>query len=414
MRAARTMEPMARTLPRLRVDLDLLPSPVEDRPGLLLRDGCGYSDAMLIIPPPLLPCLELFDGESTESEMKEILHRITGELDNSAIAEQLTGALSDAGFLQDEQYEALKESAHREFQQSAVREPAHAGTAYPESSDEARQMLDEYMRDEQPHSSAGTDLIGIAAPHVSPFGGVETYRAAYRMLGDEHRDRTFVILGTSHSGEPDAFGLTRKPYATPLGNAIPDLRLIQELASEPAARMEDYTHRYEHSIEFQVLYLQHVFGPDIRIVPILCGSFGRSIFEGGKPEDNDQVRSFVGKLGDIGAREGRKLMWVLGVDMAHMGARYGDRFEAVAGDEAMKLVEGRDRSRIASINAGDPGGFWDQVQEGGGDDLKWCGSSPLYTFMRAVPQARGKLRNYQQWNIDEASVVSFAALEFTA
>jgi hypothetical protein len=31
-----------------------------------------------------------------------------------------------------------------------------------------------------------------------------------------------------------------------------------------------------------------------------------------------------------------------------------------------------------------------------------------------VPGAQGTLRNYQQWNIDEQSVVSFGALAFTS
>ena len=48
------------------------------------------------------------------------------------------------------------------------------------------------------------------------------------------------------------------------------------------------------------------------------------------------------------------------------------------------------------------------------DDLKWCGSSPLYTFLRAVPQAHGNLLRYEQWNIDEQSVVSFAGMAFQA
>jgi hypothetical protein len=47
------------------------------------------------------------------------------------------------------------------------------------------------------------------------------------------------------------------------------------------------------------------------------------------------------------------------------------------------------------------------------DDLKWCGSAPFYTFLRAVPQARGELLRYEQWNIDERSVVSFAGLSFS-
>ena len=73
-------------------------------------------------------------------------------------------------------------------------------------------------------------IIGIAAPHVSPFGGWQTYRNAYNALGPEHRERTFVILGTSHYGEPDRFGLTRKPFETPYGRAIAETRLVDELA----------------------------------------------------------------------------------------------------------------------------------------------------------------------------------------
>jgi hypothetical protein len=60
---------------------------------------------------------------------------------------------------------------------------------------------------------------------------------------------------------------------------------------------------------------------------------------------------------------------------------------------------------------GDTDGYWELVQERG-DELKWCGSSPLYTFLRAVPQARGKLLRYEQWNIDRDSVVSFAGISF--
>jgi hypothetical protein len=63
------------------------------------------------------------------------------------------------------------------------------------------------------------------------------------------------------------------------------------------------------------------------------------------------------------------------------------------------------------MTASDADGFWGLVQENK-DDLKWCGSSPIYTFLKAVPQARGTLRRYQQWNIDEESVVSFAAMGF--
>ena len=400
---------MSEPLPRLRMNLDFMPSPVEDRPGLLIRDTF-YSDAVLIVPPPLIACLECFDGERTALDVRELLVRMTGDLDISPIAEQLMATLSSAGFLHDETYEGLKSAREREFALAAIREPGHAGTAYPDNPDELRSTISEYMT-----GGAGIaeddNLVAIAAPHVSPFGGWQTYRAAYSSLGEKQADRIFVVLGTSHYGAPDRFGLTRKPFLTPFGTARPELGLINELASEPAAMMEDYCHSVEHSIEFQIVFLQHLFGPDIRVLPILCGSYGRSIYEGGLPEDNEDVRRFLDRLGEIGAREGNRLLWVLGIDMAHMGVRYHDNFEARAGRDLMEEVARRDHARIERINAADPRGFWDLVQENQ-DDLKWCGSSPLYTYLKAMPGTQGTLRGYEQWNIDEASVVSFGAITF--
>jgi AmmeMemoRadiSam system protein B len=131
------------------------------------------------------------------------------------------------------------------------------------------------------------------------------------------------------------------------------------------------------------------------------------------PEDDEGVRRFFGALGEMAASEGNRLLWVLGIDMAHMGRRYNDPFSARANQGYMSEVAERDATRIAAISRGDAAAFWDDVRQAQ-DDLKWCGSAPLYTFMKAVPQARGDLRLYQQWNIDEDSVVSFAGIGFTA
>jgi hypothetical protein len=400
---------MSQPLPRLRMNLEFMPSPIEDRPGLLIRDSYGYSDAILIIPPPLVHCLECFDGQQTDLELRQRLVEITGELDVSAIQKHFKETLAQAGFLHDALFDELREARHRDFAESEVREPSHAGTAYPEDQAEAGKTLAEYMTGGGP--SAGEDLIGIAAPHVSPFGGWQSYRAAYSALGELHRDRTFIVLGTSHYGEPNRFGLTRKRFLTPLGEAKPDLEIIGELAQEPAALMEDYCHAVEHSVEFQILFLQHLYGPDIKVVPVLCGAFAESIYRGGDPEDDERVRSFLDRLGNIGAREGRKLMWVLGIDMAHMGSRYHDDFGAQANRGFMQEVARRDHERIDRVLTGDAHGFWSLVKEKQ-DDLKWCGSSPLYTFLRARPGATGLERAYEQWNIDDESVVSFAAISF--
>ena len=397
--------------------LDFMPSPVPDRPGLAVRDGYHYSDATLIIPPALAACLEFFDGEHTEADLKAHLYELTGELDTAELVTHLRQTLSEAGFLEDEVFAQMQAEAHQAFADAPVRKPAHAGTGYPGSAAELHEVFAQYLSNDAGNNNieqpGAGKILGIAAPHVSPFGGWESYQAAYRALSPDLRDKTFVILGTSHYGAPDRFGLTRKPFETPYGSAITDRALVDRLEKEggAAVAMEDYCHAFEHSIEFQVAFLQHLYGPEVKILPILCGSYARSIYMGGKPEESDEVKRFLGALGDMQAAESDKLCWVLGIDMAHMGRRYGDEFTATADLREMNEVATRDRNRISSINAGDAEAFWAQVQENQ-DDLKWCGSSPVYTFLKAVPEAKGVLNRYQQWNIDDQSVVSFAGMTF--
>jgi len=400
-------------LPRLRAALDFFPSPSPERPGLFIRDPYRYSDAALIIPPPLVECLRCFDGRQTDLDLRSALFQITGDLQVGSLEKHMVDALSSAGFLEDAAFAQMKAAREREFADSPRREPAHAGGAYPLEIGELRDTLTRYM-DGAPAEVASQGLFGIAAPHVSPAGGWQSYRAAYQVLGPQHKDRTFVILATSHYGEPERFGLTRKPFVTPLGETPTDTALVDWLEAHggPAVVMEDYCHSFEHTVELQVVFLQHIYGPDIRILPILCGQFAHSLYLGGAPEADDGVKRFLEALGEMAAREGDRLFWVLGIDMAHMGVRYRDDFQAYADRGVMAEVAERDQQRIARIAASDGDGFWNLVQEKQ-DDLKWCGSSPLYTFLKALPGARGELLSYEQWNIDPQSVVSFAGMAFS-
>lgn len=231
-------------------------------PGLFIRDPYRFSDAMLIVPPPLVECLECFDGRHSDLDLRASLMRITGRLETEEIARNLAETLAKAGFLEDETFERMRREKRREFAEKPVREPSHAGSAYPESPDELRDTMTEYMGDGTDGSAAGSadGLFAIAAPHVSPSGGWQSYQAAYRMLRPEHRDRTFVILATSHYGEPERFGLTRKKFRTPLGESDTDTRLVDWLAERggSAVEMEDYCHSFEHTVELQMIFLQHL------------------------------------------------------------------------------------------------------------------------------------------------------------
>ena len=388
-----------------------MPSPDPKKPGLYIRDPYHYSDATLLVPPPLVAALECFDGKQSAIDLRAELVRITGEIQTAEIEKHLHDSLDEAGFLENDRYKGLKSERERLFAAEPVRNANFAGAAYPES----RSLLSQLLLSRVGVPEGNDETVAVAAPHASPDAGWSTYRAAYQSLPsvEEAQDRTFVILGTSHYGAPDRFGLTRKGFVTPFGEARNATALVNELAgaADGAVRMEDYCHAVEHSIEFQTVFLQHLYGPSVKILPILCGPFVKSIYEGGLPEENPDVARFFDALANINAREGKRLFWVLGVDMAHMGRRYGDPLRAKANIGEMLAIEHRDRQRIEQINASDRQQYWSLVQDGQ-DDLKWCGSSPFYTFLKVMPHARGELLHYHQWQIDADSVVSFGAMRF--
>jgi AmmeMemoRadiSam system protein B len=402
---------MPRALPALRRNLDVMPSPVRERPGLLVRDPFRYTEDMLIIPPPLVPFLRLFDGRHHEGDLGAALGRAGGGAEVDRVVRHLVDTL-DRGFLESEAFARRRDERHADFASALRREPGHAGAAYPENPAALRDQLSGWLASVvAPPPPAPT---AVAAPHVSPDGGWRSYATAYRALPPRREGRVAVVLGTSHFGEPETFGLTRKPYTTPFGEVGTAPELVDRLAREggPAVRMEDYCHAVEHSIEFQVLFLQQVWGRDVCVLPVLCGPFARATDGDGFPEDDPGVARFLDALGELLAREGERLLFVLGVDLAHVGRRYGEGEAVRAGEGPMLEVERRDRERLDRVAAGDARGFWELLREGG-DPLHWCGASPLYAFLRAAAPVVGHVLEYEQWNIDPGSVVSFAALSFT-
>src|SRR3954466_4036144 len=126
---------MAPPLPRLRPDLDIMPSPIKEQPGLLMRDPFHYSDQTLVVPPLLARCLGVFDGARTELDLRAELSRLTGQVEVTEPARHLIKALREAGFLDDEVFAGMRASKHDAFAAGRERAPAHAGSGYPDEPD---------------------------------------------------------------------------------------------------------------------------------------------------------------------------------------------------------------------------------------------------------------------------------------
>jgi len=169
---------MAAPLPALRRTLELMPSPVPESPGLLVRDPFRYAEGMLILPPPLVPCLLLFDGRHDEADLHDVLTRMTGGEEVGPLVAHLRDTLSDGGFLENAAFEEMRQARHRAFAEETVRGAVHAGSAYPADPAELRALLARYLAESPRAPLPDGELVGIAAPHVSPEGAWRSYSAA--------------------------------------------------------------------------------------------------------------------------------------------------------------------------------------------------------------------------------------------
>src|SRR6185503_10456146 len=136
---------MAAPLPRLRADLDLMPSPLPEQPGLIIRDPFRYSTVTLVLPPLLARCLGCFDGRQDEGDLRATLARLAGQIAVGDAARNLVEALREAGFLDDERFAEMRAARLAEIAAAPERPAAHVGGAYPAAPAPLRTKLRGYF-----------------------------------------------------------------------------------------------------------------------------------------------------------------------------------------------------------------------------------------------------------------------------
>jgi hypothetical protein len=79
---------------------------------------------MLIIPSALVPCLAFFNGQYERAQVVEALVRLSGDVRVGQVVDHLLDTLSEAGFLEDEVFDGLRDQRLRSFAEAASRVPA--------------------------------------------------------------------------------------------------------------------------------------------------------------------------------------------------------------------------------------------------------------------------------------------------
>lgn len=146
-----------------------------------------------------------------------------------------------------------------------IRKPAVAGQFYPGKEESLRKSIEQMVTKVQKKIKA----IGIVSPHA---GYMYSGPVAGELYSNIEIPETVVILGPNHTGIGKPYAImTEGNWWTPLGEVEIDNTLAKEILNASDLIEEDSnSHKYEHSLEVQVPFLQY-FKPDIKIVPIVIG-----------------------------------------------------------------------------------------------------------------------------------------------
>ncbi len=383
---------------------------------IILRDPFGFTPAILRVSQHAFYIISLLDGTRDVRDVQAQFMRQFGELLYTEKIEDLLERLDSCHFLDNERYAALRDETIKKFLESPTRPASHAGQAYPDKEADLLKMLAGLFKSEEgvrriDWDSEANTIRGLIVPHIDFERGGPCYGLGYAELAENSRAETYVVLGTAHCEMKKPFCLTLKGFETPLGTVPNDREFGEELLEHcPWLTEDEFSHRSEHSIEFQAVFLQHLFGRrrEIKIVPILCGAFHRQQKKLARPGDNPDVAALLEALKAAVSKRTESVCLIAGADLSHVGLRFGDG--QPVNDRQLAYLEEQDIKTVEHVLNVDAQGFYENVTSDG-DRRRICGLPNIYAMLHVLGTGRGRLLKYMQAPDKAAgSVVTFASV----
>lgn len=404
--------------PKIR-PVDAFPVEMDGQKMICLRDPQNFASETLFLSLPAFYLVSLFDGQHSIPDIQAEYMRRFGELFYREKIREVMEELDRCLFLDSETFKDFHQKLAEEFQQGKVRTAAHAGGCYALDPQELSSQLQGFFTCAEgpglPDSLRGRTrpiVKGGIAPHIDLRSGGPCFSWFYKEIAEAEAADLFVILGTAHGFTKNLFALTAKDFETPLGLLETDRECLEELRKRCSYDfMEDeFAHRTEHTIEFQLLFLQYLYQGQRspKILPILCGSFHEMTLTDTEPTRVTQFQDFAQALREVLA--GRKACLIASADLAHVGLRYGD--PSPVSQTSLKQVAREDLEMLGYAEKMDLAGLFHSIQKDG-DRRRICGFPPIYTLLSVIEANQGKLLKYDQWTDPSGqSAVSFASLCF--
>ncbi|MBD3225203.1 MAG: AmmeMemoRadiSam system protein B [Caldithrix sp.] len=245
------------------------------------------------------------------------------------------------------------------FADDLVRQPAAAGTFYPENPQKLKRFVNNLLQQTAEPSIDG-EITGLITPHAGYIYSGKVAASAYAALNGQRVHR-IILIGPSHVARfKGAAIFNGTGYSTPLGTVPIDQDFSQKLSEQHdllRLSSDGHTTRYkgrgEHALEVQLPFLQQVLG-DFRIVTVIMGN-----------QDYETCRA----LGQGLARliTDRQTVIIASSDLSHY--------------HSYKKAVHLDNQVIKAIKNWDYLNLWRNIQNGVWES---CGAGPIVATMMAI------------------------------
>jgi len=158
-----------------------------------------------------------------------------------------------------------------------IRKPAVAGLFYEGTPESLKKRLEWCFKHKlgpgklpRVNPRGSRRMVGLVVPHAGYMYSGPVAANAYYALALDGIPEIFIILGPNHQGVGSLIATCESEvWQTPLGDVLVDTRLAKEIVKESGiVDIDDEAHKYEHSIEVQLPFLQYVYRSSFKIVPI--------------------------------------------------------------------------------------------------------------------------------------------------
>jgi AmmeMemoRadiSam system protein B/AmmeMemoRadiSam system protein A len=156
----------------------------------------------------------------------------------------------------------------KEMGMEAIREPAVAGSWYPDNPDALSQAIKRYLDNAEKEKIEGK-VIGLVSPHAGYIYSGQVAAYAYQSIEGKTFDAVVVVAPSHRALFKGASIYDRGGFRTPLGVVPIDVELSQKMMEKrKEIQFIPEAHAQEHSIELQIPFLQVVL-KSFKLVPIV-------------------------------------------------------------------------------------------------------------------------------------------------